>query len=143
MDLSLLAVRVAVEKSFPGFVVVAVKLALDCSAETVRPIMTRAESAMPARSAEDLRIGWFPFLTAGFPLAVFLVEGTIAAAERRSIAREGETVSLAGTSPTGVRSCRSPERVNAYGYWTAVNTIVRSCANPWSAFDAVTGSAKT
>ena len=41
----------------------AVKLALDLSAVTVRPISTRAERAMPARSASGLRIS-VPFPSA-------------------------------------------------------------------------------
>jgi hypothetical protein len=62
--LSLLAVRVAEPNELAGFVVVAVKLALDLSAVTVRPIRTRAERAMPARRAAGLRIVWVPFLSA-------------------------------------------------------------------------------
>jgi hypothetical protein len=62
--LSLLAVNVAEPNWFPGFVVVAVKLALDLSAVTVRPISTRAERAIPARRATDLRIAVVPFLSA-------------------------------------------------------------------------------
>src|SRR3989441_12945673 len=54
--LSLLAVRVADPNWLPGFVVVAVKFALDRSEVTVRPISTSAERAMPARRGVDLRI---------------------------------------------------------------------------------------
>src|SRR5712692_5448150 len=49
-------VSVAEPNWLPGFVVVAVKLALDLSDVTVRPISTSAESAMPARRVVDLRI---------------------------------------------------------------------------------------
>src|SRR5438477_5588176 len=59
--LSLLAESVADPNELPGLSVVAVKLALDLSAETVRPISTRAERAMPARRTADLRIRLFPF----------------------------------------------------------------------------------
>src|SRR5438105_7215525 len=59
--LSLLAVRVADPNWLPGFVVVAVKLALDRSAVAVSPISTRAERAMPARRNAGLRIACFPF----------------------------------------------------------------------------------
>src|SRR5258708_9112378 len=62
--LSLLAVSVADTNWLPGFVVVAVKLALDLSALTVRPISTRAERAIPARRATALRICLVPFLPA-------------------------------------------------------------------------------
>src|SRR5258708_19971860 len=62
--LSLLAVSVADTNWLPGFVVVAVKLALDLSALTVRPISTRAERAIPARRATGLRICLVPFLSA-------------------------------------------------------------------------------
>src|SRR5438067_13639945 len=54
--LSLLAVRVADPNWLPGFVVVAVKFALDRSAVAVSPISTRAERAMPARRIAGLRI---------------------------------------------------------------------------------------
>src|ERR1700738_2820681 len=60
--LSLLALSVADPNELPGFVVVAVKLALVLSAVTVRPISTRAERAIPARSSTCLRIVRFPFL---------------------------------------------------------------------------------
>ena len=59
--LSFEAVRVADPNELAGFVVVAVKLALDLSAVTVTPISTRAESAMPRRRAVRLRIVCFPF----------------------------------------------------------------------------------
>src|SRR5260221_12366493 len=59
--LSLLADSVADPNELPGLSVVAVKLALDLSAETVRPISTRAERAMPARRTAGLRIRLFPF----------------------------------------------------------------------------------
>jgi hypothetical protein len=49
-------VRVADPNEFAGLVVVAVKLALDLSDVTVRPIRMSAESAMPARRVVDLRI---------------------------------------------------------------------------------------
>src|SRR5438874_6668357 len=49
-------VSVADPNWLPGFVVVAVKLALDRSEVTVRPISTSAERAMPARRVVDLRI---------------------------------------------------------------------------------------
>src|SRR5438067_9203925 len=50
-------VSVADPNWLPGFVVVAVKLALERSDVTVRPISTSAERAMPARSVVvDLRI---------------------------------------------------------------------------------------
>src|SRR3982074_2194252 len=54
--LSFDTVRVADPNWLPGLVVVAVKLALDLSDVTVRPISTSAESAMPARRVVDLRI---------------------------------------------------------------------------------------
>src|SRR5437762_644451 len=49
-------VSVADPNWLPGFVVVAVKLALERSEVTVRPISTSAERAMPARRVVDLRI---------------------------------------------------------------------------------------
>src|SRR5258708_22575066 len=49
-------VSVADTNWLPGFVVVAVKLALEDDDVTVRPISTSAESAMPARRVVDLRI---------------------------------------------------------------------------------------
>src|SRR5258708_34411001 len=49
-------VSVADTNWLPGFVVVAVKLALEDDEVTVRPISTSAESAMPARRVGDLRI---------------------------------------------------------------------------------------
>jgi len=65
-DRALLALRVADPTELARFVVVAVKLALDLSDVTVRPISTSAESAMPARSVVDLRICWsFPRRLAG------------------------------------------------------------------------------
>ena len=54
--LSLDSVSVADPNWFPGLVVVAVKLALELSEVTVRPISTSAERAMPARRIPDLRI---------------------------------------------------------------------------------------
>src|ERR1700704_5974624 len=93
--LSLLAVRVAEPNTLAGFVVVAVKLALDRSAVTVRPISTIAERAMPARRIAGLRIVLVPFLSASPRVAVVsraaLTRGTIPFRRVRSIGREGET----------------------------------------------------
>src|SRR5258708_20177543 len=94
--LSLLAVSVADTNWLPGFVVVAVKLALDLSALTVRPISTRAERAIPARRATGLRICLVPFLSASRS-AVF---------PRRL--RQGAPSRLGSPAPSARRSSTAP-----------------------------------
>src|SRR5437899_1640258 len=101
--LSLLAESVAEPNELPGLSVVAVKLALDLSAETVRPISTRAERAMPARRTAGLRIRLFPFSPASpaFRFRAVVTRGTICFRAVRSIQPEGETCSFAGTTHPG------------------------------------------
>src|SRR3982074_794374 len=91
-------VSVADPNWLPGFVVVAVKLALDLSDVTVRPISTSAESAMPARRAVDLRIvcSFRLRLAGSFRSRAVATRGTIHRAPRSAISAQGETRYLVG-----------------------------------------------
>src|SRR5438552_10191254 len=128
--LSLLAVSVADPNEFAGFVVVAVKLALDLSAETVRPISTRAERAIPARRAAGLRIRLFPFLSASllFRFRAVLTRGTICSGPSGSIGLGGVICSFAGTTHLGAAST-TPRSLGGdrYGYCTPSITGVGAC----------------
>src|SRR5438552_4955671 len=91
-------VSVADPNELLGLVVVAVKLALDLSEVTVRPMRMSAESAMPARRVVDLRICWFlsspPRRT--FASRAAGTRGTIACRRRPAIRTQGETRYLVG-----------------------------------------------
>src|SRR5437667_11482472 len=103
-------VSVADPNELLGLVVVAVKLALDLSDVTVRPMRMSAESAMPARRVVDLRICWFPFLSASPDLCFRgrLVRGELSPAgdAQPSVSRGRPDTSLVwGLAAAAGRSC--------------------------------------
>ena len=113
--LSLLAVSVAEPNELAGLVVVAVKLALERSAVTVRPISTRAERAMPARRAAGLRIafGSLSFRLAAFRFRAVVTRGTIGSGLARSIGPQGGPApSLVRLTPEGGIARSPPGRVS-------------------------------
>src|SRR5258708_1939468 len=105
-------VSVADPNELLGLVVVAVKLALDLSEVTVRPMRMSAESAMPARRVVDLRIYLVP---SSPPRWIFAsraagTRGTIARGRRPAIRIQGETRYLVGMRFGSVERVASPVR---------------------------------